>query len=101
MVCKVYQVLREILVTRVILDRQDSRANQVKLDLEVLPEGMGHQVHRVCWVWLVLVVPLETMVSMGRVVLLVHPVPLALRVMELVMTQLLWRLCLAMDKSVI
>lgn len=80
------------------MDRQVNRANRVKLALEVHPEEMVHLVRRVCWVWLVPAGLPEMTESMDRVVLPVHLDLLVRQVMELVMTQLLWRHCLATDK---
>lgn len=101
MVCKVYRVLPVIMEIRAMLDHLDNQVNRVKLDLEVLLEGMVHQVFRVCSVTLAHVVLPETMENMVQWVRLVHPVLQDLRVMELVTTLLLWRHCLATDKSAI
>lgn len=98
MVCKVYPVQQEILATREMLDHQDNRANRVRQALEVLPEGTVRQVLRVCWEALDRVVLPETMESMVQWDRQVHLVLLDLRVMELVMTLLLWRHCWATDK---
>lgn len=101
MVCKVYPVQQEILATREMLDHQDNRANRVRQVLEVHPDEMVRQVLRVCWEALDRVVLPETMESMVQWDRQVRPDLLDLRVMELVMTLLLWRHCWATDKSAI